>query len=505
MLKITRCLRPSYHWLVALLLGTALALPVLNGACAPAADGGAGFQEPKAEDFSALPWGEAFQRLNEKLSREYAFTDWKGISWPALYAQYAPRIARAETAKDLKSYYLALREYVYALPDGHVNISGNEQGIPEALYGGGFGLVPAHLDDGRVVASWVDARGPAAAAGIAAGAEIIHWDGKPVGAVLRETSILFGAIAPTSSRADYERLRFLVRAPVGDQRQVLYRNPGAKEDRSVFLKAADDRLDSLLRTDQRSLVSRYGMPDHTIEAKLLPGNVGYLAVIGEFDLPDTVPGDHTPTLKQFRETVNGFIDRPVNGIILDIRGNSGGSDAMAAAMLGSFYANRTFYEYQTWFNALTGRLERRLQDEVSGQYVAGGDALYIEPQAKYYTGPVIALVDNACISSGEGLALGIRNLNHGRVAGFTGTNGSFGMAGDSAVMPGGFRVGFPWGQSLDQGGNVQLDSRHGVGGVPPNLRVPMTLENAVRAAAGQDVVLEYALKAVDEMRRGGYR
>lgn len=106
---------------------------------------------------------------------------------------------------------------------------------------------------------------------------------------------------------------------------------------------------------------------------------------------------------------------------------------------------------------------------------------------------MVALVNNGCISSGEGVAMGIKNLPNGRVVGFGGTNGSFGMSGDAALMPGGYMIDWPFGQSLDERKVVQIDIRDGRGGVRPDVRVPTTLSNALRAARGKDVVLEYGL------------
>ena len=60
--------------------------------------------------------------------------------------------------------------------------------------------------------------------------------------------------------------------------------------------------------------------------------------------------------------------------------------------------------------------------------------------------------------------------------------------------PGGYRIGYPFGRSVDQHGVVQLDSRNGIGGVAPNPRVPKTLEDVLAFAAGIDVELQYAVR-----------
>ena len=95
--------------------------------------------------------------------------------------------------------------------------------------------------------------------------------------------------------------------------------------------------------------------------------------------------------------------------------------------------------------------------------------------------------------------MGIRNLKNAKVVGLEGTNGSFGMAGDGAAMPGGYEIDWPFGQSLDKNKVVQLDSKNGKGGVVPTNKVPMTLENSLKIAQGQDIVLEYGLQVLNQM------
>lgn len=41
------------------------------------------YTPPAPEDFSALSWTQAFDRLHAKISREYAFTAWKNVDWAA--------------------------------------------------------------------------------------------------------------------------------------------------------------------------------------------------------------------------------------------------------------------------------------------------------------------------------------------------------------------------------------------------------------------------------------
>lgn len=459
------------------------------------------YTPPAPADLSALSWTAAFDALLEKMSREYAFTAWRDIHWQALAASYGPRIAVAQAAADLDAYYLALREFVHEFRDGHVSIKAYGQtaqaemdSVERNLAGGGFGLIATQLDDGSVTASWVKPGGPAAQAGIEAGASILAWNGNPVNIALEDTSTLLGPAQPTDRRMRYEQLRYLVRSPVASVVDVSFRNRGESAARTVFLTAVEDSLETLVMTDARSILKN-GWPKRTVEHRMLPGRVGYLRINLELDLPANQPGDHTPTLELFRSAIAGFVNANVTGLIVDIRSNAGGSDKMVTDLMASFYQGAAFYEYQNFIVPATGEFEIWVGDD-SGNFSSSGQGLWIEPGAPRYTGPVVALVDNGCISSCEGLAMSIKNLPNGRLVGVEGTNGSFGMVGGKVLMPGNFEIDWPYGQSLNEQRMVQTDSRHGAGGVLPNYRVPMTLPNALRIAAGEDVVLQFGLRAL---------
>lgn len=456
------------------------------------------YAAPVGEDFGALTWVDAFDRLHAKMAAEYAFTAWKGIEWPALYARYAPRIAAAQTADDRTAYYLTLRDYVHELRDGHVSIDNDAQ-LLAAAAGGGFGLIVSRLDSGKVAATWVKPGGPADLAGIAVGSRIVRWNGVPVDAAINATSTTLAPQQPTNARREYERLRFLTRGAVGDVRTVAFTQPGKTGVRTASLTAVSDSLEGLVLTNASSILSS-GWPRKLVESRMLPGNVGYVRVKLELDLPAELPGDHTGTLAAFRSAMHEFIKADVTGVIVDIRSNSGGLDQMSADILSSFYSRPSFYEYQNYLVPGTDRFEIWGTDEDTGEFANPGSGITITPGKEVFTGPVVALVNNGCVSSGEGIAMGIKRLPRGRVVGFYGTNGSFGMVGDGVRMPGDLTIGWPFGQSLNKDHVVQIDSRYGRGGVTPDVPIPMTVDNLSRHWKGVNVELEYGLAALAEMR-----
>ncbi len=458
------------------------------------------YTSPSPSDFSALSWTSAFKKLHTKLSHGYAFTKWKHIKWKTLYKKYAPRIARAQATNNRTGYYLTLRAYAQELRDGHVSVTDVPQ-VQDERVGGGFGMTITRLDNGAVVAAWVRAGGPAARAGIKRGARILKWDGKPINTALSKTSTVLGPMQPTTARKKYEQLRYLVRSRVGAARKVVFQNRAATRAHTARLLAIDDQLESLKRTDSRSVISTSGFPSKMVDYRMLKGRIGYLRINAELDLPAQVAGDHTPTLQQFRTAINSLVAKKAKGLIVDVRANSGGSDKMVADFMASFYTRRTLYEYQNYIVPSTGKFQIWKADDTTGEFSARNKGLWINPRKPRFSVPIVALVNNGCISSGEGIAMGIKNLPNGQVVGLYGTNGSFGMVGAKTAMPEGIEVGWPYGQSLDKNKVVQIDSRNGVGGVRPDVRVPMTMRNALNKAKGSDVELAYGLRVVRGMNQ----
>ena len=474
-----------------------------SGGGGSAPDPRTGFTYPDPANFSALAWTEAFTAAHDKFSREYAFGDWKAVDWPGLYGRFLPRIAQAQASGDLKAYYLALHEYVSSIPDGHISLGAKNGAVPLALgrelAGGGFGMAVAELDDGRVITAAVIPGGPAALAGIAAGAEIVTWGGQPVKTAIGRIDvgavpfkILTGAVGSENPLATLERYRLeqaglLTRGPVGATIQVAFKNPGAALSQTATLTASDDagQTFSLVNFAKRPAFS------DEIDYRILPEGYGYVLVRMETDLSN--PGGYpTRLLRKFQEALGAFVAAGVPGIIVDLRGNYGGSDRLAADMCGFFYSAPSFYEEQEYYDARTGRFLRLTIDESSLDPFV--DNISIFPQAPYFGGPVVALVNPGTVSSGEGPAMCIKRLPQGRVIGFHGTNGSFGMVGGEISLPGGYTISYPFGRSVDRNGVVQLDSRNGTGGVAPDPRVPKTLENVLAWAAGTDVELQFAVQ-----------
>ncbi len=191
--------------------------------------------------------------------------------------------------------------------------------------------------------------------------------------------------------------------------------------------------------------------------------------------------------------LDAFCAAGLNSLILDVRGNRGGSDQVAADISGHFAEEPSLFERTAWYNASSGHFDYAHSDLFAQTFELGDGPLWVEPCQPHFSGKIAVLVNPATISSGEGLAMAIGRLPKATVMGFYGTHGSFGLIPWPIAMPEDFSFEFPIGRSLDARGVIQIDSdASGKGGVQPEIRIPRTWQNIIEYALGTDVELEFA-------------
>ncbi|HPJ47543.1 MAG TPA: S41 family peptidase [Synergistales bacterium] len=457
---------------------------------------------PERADFTGLNWTVAFRQAHQKLSKEYAFTEWKGIDWDYLYEHFFPQVELASAAGDERTFYLLLRQYVFSIPDGHMALVSEKLDVPAALAreeaGGGFGLSVAELDNTRVIAAAVVPGGQAALGGIEPGAEIITWNCLPIGTAISGVAVdsipyrtlwthsFADTESPqaTSENHRLEQAKLLVRGPVGSKATLVFRNPDTDNLQVAILTAMEDNGATF---DLLDLGERL-VPSDMIDFWMLPEGYGYIRLRPRID-PGNMGAYPVHILERFREAILFFRRSAVPGLIIDIRGNYGGIDELAADLCGFFFTDEELY----------GSLD--IFDPEKETFIRAGE-LAITPKDPHYDGYVVALINPGTKSSGEGIASSLSRSPKGSTLGFFGTNGSFGVTGGEIIMPGGYMIRYPFGRSLDRNEQIQIDSRLGEGGVTPDLRVPRDVENILAFAEGIDVELKYAVDHLDRLTSG---
>jgi len=408
-------------------------------------------------NLSRMPWDNAFIAMKGRMQREYPFTAWKAIDWPALEAQYLPLINAAQQKQDAEAYYLALRSFLYAIPDGHIGIS-DHAGYRHRAIGGGLGFAVHRMDDGRVIVHVLDEQGPAAKAGLRWGAEILGWNGRPLAEAVATVPVLW---APTPPATAYERTReqykLLTRMPVGTSVSLSYRNEGVELPAEATLVAYDDAYASLDHANRfEKPLDDNGSP---FDFATLTGNIGYVRIraVGptlSVPFPD----------RAFAAALQGFLDANVPGLIMDLRRNSGGSNELAAKLCGHFFTQDQHFQDMATFDPKLNTFV--LRDDL---------ALRVAPSAPHFDRPIIVLIDSTTMDAGEGIALLLKRLPNVRTLGIEPTHGTFALLGGGMQMPTDHTIFYPVGRAMDAAGNILLESNaQGVGGITPDIPVPIT-------------------------------
>ena len=432
-------------------------------------------------DLRSRSWTKAFDIFHGRLSREYAYTEHKGIDWNALYAAAAPEVAAAEAEKNPDGWYMALRRYLYSIPDGNVQFDPNEVMRSEAE-GASAGLALTQLADGTVIVCGLMPDGPAAQAGLQWGATIVEWNGKPIAEALAETSVIWSdAPAANPQGRLLQQLAWLPRGGAGEASEVAYQNPDATDKVTATLAYEFDDFATL--TLARPLWKPVELFSSPIESRPLKGDYRYIRVAA------VAPTFSTPfPTRDFRTAVKTATDAGAKGLVLDLRGTQGGDATLTPKLLSSFVSEPTFYETPAVWDT-----------ELETFLVESEDTVEIEPQLPAYEGPIVVLVDAYTMGPAESLAHFLQGRENVRIYGDSAAYGSPGTPNLEITLPGGYVVSLPSQRSLDQEGKIQgTADASGAGVVQP--QAPFVVDRVNGTALYQqrkDVVLDKAVEMLD--------
>nr|GGH98943.1 peptidase S41 [Aquisalinus luteolus] len=212
--------------------------------------------------------------------------------------------------------------------------------------------------------------------------------------------------------------------------------------------------------------------DGTFHYGMLSGNVGYLHFRSFNDMETSVGA--------IDEIISAF--EGAGAVIIDVRQNGGGSDAVGQTIANRFADQKRLYMSVQMRNIMEPR-----------DSFAEPVDWYLEPAGPaQFTGPVVLLTNSRSISAAENFALAMRALPHAAIVGEY-TAGVFADAG---------QVPLPNGWTVDVSVNIFRDpdgfNWEGIG-VPPDYWMANKADDI---ETGQDRVLGFALDLIDTGRIG---
>lgn len=437
-------------------------------------------------DYSQFSWIDAFDSLHACMAERYPFTEWKAIDWDQKKSHTWLKILAAQNEADTVKLSEALFEYLYSIPDGHVQMIGNINKFKEARQTGGFGLNMIPIADGKIVANIVQEEGQAYSAGIRCGDEILSWKETPILDVPEmEVYNNFGGLSTNYATLEgrlISRYEVLSRDSLGTEVEITYISHETGVENTVTLTAEDD--DYAIMQQAFFLTSSVNNFDDIVFYEIFEDQVGYLRVLHEGCEGETIEEVRLSEIYlEVREAITYFNEQNVDKLIIDLRLNAGGNDILGSAISGFFVDNPMFYEY------ITG---------TSDENFAIIFELITEIETPHFNGEVVVIVGPNCISTGEGIPMMLQKLPKAQVISFWGTNGSFGITPNVVLMPEGLIILFPYGRSLNEEMVIQLDTdAEMIGGIQPDVKIPLTTERVIAQwDEGKDVELEYAISTL---------
>lgn len=398
---------------------------------------------------------EERQRICEEVWRKtglwYSYFDDKGINWESVKPRYLDSVAGSRTDRE---FFACITSLLRELHDGHSYVYEYPKPIP-GIGSRGTPRMRVVEADGKPIVAQVASGSDAEAKGVAAGLEIVSVDGQPAEERIR--SLIPLVTASTLWHARSTAVAAILNGDLDKEVRVELRRP----DGAVFgLPLAREPFER--------------RPE-AITAQVLDGRIGLLR-LPSFSASNLGLKSGDALVREFDDALEQL--RSTKAIIIDMRGNGGGDDAVADRCAGRFFKSAAaFPSFQMrmvtlgvpWFAPRIGRS--------------------VSPRGPWqYTGPVVVLIDEFVVSSAEHFVAGMHDSGRVATIGHT-TAGSSGNPVHLEVSGFKFQVS-RWREYRADGSLIEGY------GVPADIAVRPT---AADLASGVDRVLAAAIDYLDRL------
>ncbi len=300
-------------------------------------------------------------------AEKYPFFELKGIDWDEARERYSQAAQQAESDEE---FYLVIQRMIAELRDGHSRFS-----FVGELWAPSVRSIELVAIDGRYHVARVLEGSDAWDAGVRAGAELLTVDGEAV-----------------SERFDRLKDRIGASNEQGLQRGFIALYLTAGESSHAQLELAAPGEEPQVYVIEREREPRRSEP--VVDGWLLDSGYGYIRIRG-------FPKDDA-AVDRFDALIDEFM--AAKGLVIDIRGNGGGSTTPMYKMAGRLFEDKV--EVFRWH-------KRRTKVRA------------LKPRGKsVYVGPVVLLIDDAVFSTSNAFAEGLQFTGRATLVGRTSSGGT---------------------------------------------------------------------------------
>lgn len=388
-----------------------------------------------------------FDRVWSIVNERHFDKTFGGVDWKKVGENYKPM---AMSAKSNEEFHAILNQMLGELNQSHFSIY--TQAGESELTKCNDGIIGADVKilENKVIVTKIEKDSPAEKAGMKTGFEIVKIDNRTVPEILLpvETSFTGRKLSEGLKRTYRER--------------TLNRSLCGKPETTVKVEALNKRNLAqaflLVRAAYKGEIEKVaeGLPPFKLqfEAKRLENSIGYISF--NVWLP-----------KQANRVRDAIVSmRDTKGIIIDLRGNSGGQGNLVNTVGGALFSDRVSF----------GKTKSRFMN---------GD-FWVIPQEKVFDGKIIILTNNGTGSTSEIFAGGMKDLGRAEIIGER-TAGAV-LPATIEKLPTGANFMYAVADYRTPNG-VLLEGR----GVEPDVEVKLTRPSLLE---GRDLQLEEAVKVL---------
>lgn len=395
-----------------------------------------------AQTFTKQQYQSDFKFFWQTLNDNYCYFQKKHIDWQKIKPIYEAQI---DTVTSRAGFVSTMERALHEIYDHHAGLNTNNRASRR--------LVPTSAD---VWAEYVNEKPVivevrkgfgAEKAGVRAGMEVVAVNDI---AIDKAISPYLGQTINAGSKSFALRL-----ALAGDH----------ISERKFTLKSNGRILDFYPDKDGRML-EHIAYPA-MVEAKTLPGNIGYLK-INNYLYDNTLIAKFDSALNTLMQT---------RSLIVDLRETaSGGNTSVARAILGRFIAREQFYQkHELYAEEKETGIKRSWEEMVS-------------PRGRTYTKPMAVLADHWTGSISEGITIAFDGMKRATVIGtqLARLNGAV----YSFEMPE-TKIGF----------NIPVERLYHINGTPREFFEPAIKVDVRNQAPGKDVIMQAAIKHLTSVKK----